>query len=86
MFEISSVTEGLIKSVFSTTSNNFQKLLSTPAESHRQVPSKKGIKKFSAKYWPHFHGALKHRSFPMEKSNGQSMLLVCQFLFLGLEG
>jgi hypothetical protein len=44
MFESAGVTEGLI--VFSATSNKFQKLSSTPAKSHRQAPSKKGIKKF----------------------------------------
>jgi hypothetical protein len=68
MFKISSGTcDRGTKSVFSTTSNDFQKKLSTPAKLHRQLPSKKGIKIFSAKYWPNFHGALKHRSFPMKK-------------------
>jgi hypothetical protein len=58
--------------------------LSTPAKSHRQVPSKKGIKNFSAKYWPDFQGSLKHRSFPMEKSNGQvkAKYAICLPIFI----
>jgi hypothetical protein len=61
------VTEGLKVSFRQLPLISKKKIEHTSENLHRQLPSKKGIKIFSAKYWPNFHGALKHRSFPTKK-------------------